>query len=444
MTPAIVLEPEVGFDAVAAALRGWDGGPADRHPWLGGEPISANWTRGGREVHYSANPAINLRVLSGSGAADIGAALPALDPERIRALARSDDLESALLGITAAGLCEDLGAAADLESLAGDPRPQVAAAAGLALARLGATVLQVGADRIAERRRRAPDRDPVFGLIGPPAARRQLIRELASTPLASRPRQLELVRAALHDDDWEVRWSAVLAAHDLRLPELLSDIRHCPRADRAHRLDREILEAVREAVGRRLAGSEPTLPGALRVLAILDGSQEPRDRAWALIGALRRPLPATEPQAAPEGFCTVPAVLHQLGDPDLPGAPPRAAVPARPIVIHRDVVPDVAAAGVPAALATLSARLRTPLRLPRAEELEMAVRGPDGRRHPWGNGRERRTAEIDSPWGLHRPLDGPEWVASDGGLLALGPALECCCGPLGTPPSAGLRPVLDR
>ena len=444
MTPAIVLEPEVGFDAVAAALRGWDGGPADRHPWLGGEPISASWTRDGREVHYSANPAINLRVLSGSGASEAAAALPALAPERMRALARSDDLESALLGITAAGLCEDFSAADDLEALAGDPRPQVAAAAGLALRRLGATVLQMGADRIAERRRRAPDRDPVFGLLGPPAARRQLIRELAATPPASRPRQLEVVRAALHDDDWEVRWSAVLAAYDLRLGELLADIRQCPRADRAHRVDREILEAVREAVGRRLAGCAPTLPGAVRVLAILDGAQEPHDRAWALIGALRRPLPATEPEPAPKGFCTVPAVLHHLGDPDVPGAPPRAVVPATPIVIHREVVPDLPAEGVPAALAELSAQLRMPLRLPLPDELEMAVRGPDGRRHPWGNGRARRTAEIESPWGLHGPLAGPEWVAREGTLLALGPAVECCCGPLAPAASAGLRAVLDR
>jgi hypothetical protein len=444
MTRSIVLEPDVGFDAVAAALGEWDGGPADRHGWLAGEPISANWTRGGREVHYSANPAINLRVLSGSGAADAAAALPALQPERIRALARSEDLESALLGITAAGLCEDLGATGDLEALAGDERPEVAAAASLALRRLGATVLQVGADRIAERRRRAPGRDPVFGLLGPPEARRQLIRELTAAPPATRARRLELVRAALHDDDWEVRWSAVLAAHDLRLAELLLDIRQCARADRAHRVDREILEALREAVGRRLAGSEPSLPGALRVLAILDGAREPYDRASALIGALRRPLPATEPGPAPEGFSTVPAVPHQLGDPEVPGAPPRTSVPARPIAIRRDVLPDVPAAGVPEALDALSARLGARLRLPSPDELEMAARGPDGRRHPWGNGRERRTAAVDSPWGLRRPLDGPEWVARDGELLALGPAHECCCGPLGRPASAALRPVLDR
>jgi hypothetical protein len=180
------------------------------------------------------------------------------------------------------------------------------------------------------------------------------------------------------------------------------------------------------------------------VLAILDGAPEPRDRAWALIGALRRPLPAVEPDAAPDGFCTVPAILHQLGDPDLPGAAPRTAVPARPIAICREVVPDVPAAGVPGALDELSARLGVPLRLPSADELEMAARGPDGRRHPWGNGRERRTAEIASPWGLRRPLDGPEWLARDGDLLALGPAHECCCGPLGRPASASLRAVLDR
>jgi hypothetical protein len=35
-------------------------------------------------------------------------------------------------------------------------------------------------------------------------------------------------------------------------------------------------------------------------------------------------------------------------------------------------------------------------------------------------------------------------VPRDGELLALGPAHECCCGPLGRPASAALRPVLDR
>jgi hypothetical protein len=126
----------------------------------------------------------------------------------------------------------------------------------------------------------------------------------------------------------------------------------------------------------------------------------------------------------------------------VPGAPPRAVVPASAIVIRRDAEKEVAPADVPKALGELSARLGVPLRAPRPDELEMAVRGPDGRRHPWGNGRERRAAEIDSPWGLRRPLATPEWVERDGELLALGPAVEGCCGPVRRAERAGLRPVL--
>lgn len=443
MSATFVLDPGVAFDAVAAALSGWTGGATDRRPWLAGEPIGASWRRDGREVHYSANPAIGLRVLSGSGAADAAAALPVLAPERVRALARSADLESALLGVTAAGLCGDLGAVEDLEALAEDPRPQVAAAATLALQRLGAGALEAGARRIAERRRRAPDRDPVLGIVGRPATRRQLVRQLAAEPPASRTRRVELVRAALHDDDWEVRWSGVLAAHDLDLPEVALDVRRCGRAAEAHRVDREMLEAVREGVGRRLTGGVPTLPGALRVLEILDGRDEPRDRAWMLVGALRRPLPLLDRGDAPDGFCAVPAVVHWLGDREVEAAPVRAAIPQAPFLIARDARAAVPEAEVPAALGALSAQLGVPLRLPRGDELEMAARGPDGRRHPWGNGRERRTSAVESPWGLRAPLDTPEWIERDGTLLALGPALECCCAPLRPLAVAALRPVLD-
>ena len=239
-----------------------------------------------------------------------------------------------------------------------------------------------------------------------------------------------------------MRWSGVVAAHDLELSELVAEIKRCAPAERAHRVDRQILEALREVVGCRLAGVEPQIPAAQSLRACLDGDPAARDRAAMLIGSLRRPLPETAAAAAPAGFCVVPAVLHWVGDPDVHANPLRAVAPAQAVAIAQDVHGLVPASDLPAALAALSAQLVLPLRLPTAVELEMAVRGPDGRRHPWGNGRERRSTEARSPWGLVQPLAAAEWVQRDGEPLALGPVAAGCSGPLHRPATAGLRPVV--
>ncbi len=95
----LVLAPGLGYDDVARALSDWDGGPTDHHPWLGGEPVSARWTRGQHEVRYSANPAIGLRVVEGSGLD--GIALPSMAAADALRLAGSAVEQEALLGATA-------------------------------------------------------------------------------------------------------------------------------------------------------------------------------------------------------------------------------------------------------------------------------------------------------------------------------------------------------
>lgn len=443
MTTTIVLEPSVRFDAVARHFESWKGGPTDRHTWLAHEPIGARWTYEGIDVLYSANPAIDLRVLSGTDVGTHVEGLPVLTSARARSLARSSELEEALLGITACGLYGDLAAVTDLTQLARDERPEIGAAAELALQRIGVASLACAADRISERRRQAPDQDPVFGLVGSPSMRRQLVRWLGSEPPADRRRSVELVRAALRDDDWEVRWSGVVVAYELELREVVLDVKRCRPADDAHREDRRILEALRDVVGWHLVGGESPLDGAEQLRACLAGEAEVRDRAFLLVTSLRRPLPVATVPPSPPGFCTVPAILHWVGDPEVPANPLRALVPRAPLSIAETVHGPVAREAVMEVIRDLSSSLRLTLRLPTVEELEVAVRGPDGRRYPWGNGRQRYASRARSPWGLRVPLASPEWVEHAGELLALGGADPTCAGPARAAEAAALRPVVD-
>jgi hypothetical protein len=444
MTASVVLDPDLRFEAVASRFADWEGGPTDRHAPIAGEPIGARWTRAGDEVVYSANPAIDLRVLSGDAVAAHVDRLPVLTPARARSLARSRDPASAVLGITASGLYGDLAAVEGLTTLARDERPEIRAAAELALDRIGVESLAVAVDRIAERRRRAPDQDPVLGVTGPPSLRRQLVRRLAAEPPADRGRRLELVTAALRDGDWEVRWSAVIAAHELGLHELAREVKRCAPADEAHRDDRLILEALRDVVGWRLVGGESTRPGAAHLRACHDGEAESRDRAFLLVTALRRPLPGVTVAGAPTGFRAVPALLHWLGDPEVPANPLRAVVPRSAFVISESTRSVAARADLWDGLRALSSALGLPLRLPTADELELAARGPDGRRYPWGNGRESAARRTCSPWGLQDPLAMPEWVEQEGEPLALGGADPSCAGPARPADAAALRPVIDE
>ena len=247
----------------------------------------------------------------------------------------------------------------------------------------------------------------------------------------------EILAAALADEDWEVRWSAVLGAHDHNVRDVLMAIRECPVGTRIDSHDRELLEVVRDVVGHRLAGTQSTHPGAALVSALLDGDASDDETAFLLLTALRDPV--TEGSPDDHGFVSVDPVPHWLGG---SGTPVRRSRPDGPFAIAVDPEPEVEHAAVDARLRELSARAGRPLVLPTADELEMATRGTDGRRYPWGNGRERNARHVRSPWGLRSPLATAEWVTLEGCVVAKPPASSGCGAEPREAATAAIRAVL--
>jgi hypothetical protein len=421
----LVLGPQVTYADVEDTLRDWSGGAADLTRELGGEPTLARWTRDGATLTYSANPAIGLRVLEGEGLASLADRLPALGVDDAIRLMRTGDAvaEDLLLGVTALGLLGDPAALPDLDRLVARDDPDLAAAARLATRRIGYAAMVAGSARVVERRRLAPAADPVLGLLRPVAVRRQVLRLFLADPPADRTRLLEVVRAGLVDADWEVAWSALLGAHDHHLHETLADLRACvPAPDRGVSL---VLDAVREVAGHRLAGTRSTLPGAERAAALLDDPAGLRDDAALLVISLREPVSEVD-DAVPgpsRGFIRVPREPHWLGRDDT-GV--RRVRPPTAYDVATHAIPDVPGPSVAATLRDLAHDHGRVVRLPTSDELEMATRGPDGRRFPWGNAREPGWRRARSAWGLAEPLRTLEWVDDGDGLRALPSARHGC------------------
>ncbi|WP_245604465.1 hypothetical protein [Nocardioides aequoreus] len=293
MTTPVVLAAHVGYDDVAEALDGWDG-PVDTVDGLDGPPVLARWTRDGAEVRWSSHPDLGLAVLEGSGVE----LLPPLARMRVGAAAadaRSGDLATALRGTTALGLLGDPAALPALDALRADPTtpPPVRGAADLAVTRLGELATAAAADRLAHLRAGHPERAPVLGLLRDPVARRQALRGFLARPSGGPQHHRSVVLAGLADDDWEVRWSAVLAAHDLVVDDVLLEVRRCPVGRGPCSRQHQVLEAVRDVVGQRLSRRRDPADDGPAALWLDEPDRAPAADAEAvlLVASLRSPVP---------------------------------------------------------------------------------------------------------------------------------------------------------
>lgn len=447
--------------ARAAEALGWTRDP-DRTAVDAVEPAFASWSLGfDGEMEYTRDGATGLAVLRvrGRDAAQsvpaLRRALPVLGIGDAADLLRSAEPDALRLGIRAAMEMRALPLLAALLPLRAHPDAGVAADAADAAAALLPAAGEAGIEWLREARASQPGKSILFPRMGDAGQRRQVVRWMMHDRGEANAHVLEVLRAALEDDDWEVRMSAVLAAVRLGARTLWLEVKRAALPETGREglsaWDRDVLRAARAAALDQLGGAAVPPEDAARgegkaalrahVARCVAGEPPARlDGIFLLLHALAAPVPPPEPppSAVPppliatetEGrdrlgdtgieLAWVPPVPHWLGD-----DPPRAVTHPTGFWIAVHPLRDGAAAallGLDAArerLAELSAAGPV-LSLPTPDEWEMAVRGPDARRYPWGNGAEEGMLGRPSPWGLASATGAaPQWTLSDDGAAIL-------------------------
>jgi hypothetical protein len=338
-------------------------------------------------------------------------------------------------------------------------------------------------------------------------ARRQAVRGLIQADQPDFQMTETLLRRCLVDDpDWEVRATAMLGVGRLRVRALGRLVRavELPQTSREglDPTDRRILRALRDAClgllrGQLVPPSQARAPGSREEMEahlltlVADAPTAWHDQTFLMVRALTCPMPSAEPLpaslpeaivATPGGYrlartaidlIWVPALPHWLGDhasadSRIREVRPRSGffIAAKPlpnsVCVSVLASPDTALAADPAdsfladyqtatsVCAALAAVEGASVALPTADEWEMAARGVDGRRFPWGQGLERDLLQKPSAWGALQMVGCvPQWTASpaDPGSMFVcgGPERLRCADRSGAPAQssrAAVRPVL--
>ncbi|HEX6042071.1 hypothetical protein [Longimicrobium sp.] len=443
--PTLVAHPGFTFGqmdhALAALGLAREPDAALTAPILPGEPELAAWRGDGGRIVYTFNPVVHLRVLAFHGPdaeglrRAVAERVPQLGIGTAEALLSAGDPRQVLLGLLAAGEMRAAPLLPRIGPLRRHPHEVVRKAAEDVFRRLGGERAEAGLAEIAARHAAHPDRSTLFPLAGDAHARRQVVRWLMHDRVDADPHVVGVLRAALADADWEVRMSAVLAAACLDAREVGLEVRRAMLPDTGREglsaWDRDVLRAARAAALDRLAGAAVPSAEAARgegkaalrahVARCVAGEPPARlDGIFLLLHALTAPVPPPEPpppslppaleptetegryRMADAGIelAWVPPVAHWLGDDPAhsPGAEPIRSV-THPIGFWIAVHPleEDARRTLDAWRDRLGA---LSLAVPTADEWEMAARGPDARRFPWGNGVEEEMTARESPWGI--------------------------------------------
>lgn len=453
----------------------WEMESASETSILPGEPELAVFVHRPDQtsIHYTFNPVVKFRVLqfrgpnAGAEYLRVAGNIPLLNAVDLRALLSSAEIKDVLLGLFAAEELAEISVIDQVSKLCAHADARIARSAIRVRDSLLAGALGQAADQLAKEQSLHPERLAWFEHLPQAELRRQVLRWLMQDSTVSDKSIDQTLRSALLDKDPEVRVTAVIAAARLGAKNAGHALRAAmiptSTSEGADPRDRFFYERLRQTTLHYLsleAGSANAMnPGKqAQFRKAIHGELQVCDDPTLLMHALTTPLQLVEaPLQLPEGIELrdgryflkrsglalrwVAPIPHWLGEnanpPSCIANPIRQARPKNGFFITEIPVtsvtvfwssepteppPDPDRKEASAFLCAhevathlcevFSALEATTLHLPSADQWEMAMRGPDGRRYSWGNCLRADGALLASPWGVKRgPANIFEWTS---------------------------------
>jgi sulfatase-modifying factor enzyme 1 len=463
----LIVDRELPFAELAARLsaEGWRRAedPTAPPPIIAGEPEIADFERADLRLHYHFEPATGMRELRVSGPrgedelAALASRLPTQGLERARELLRREDVESRLLALRMIEAMNDGVLLHEVAVATGDDNPTVSRQAAHTFVRLIAKPAAATLRTLGQWKEENPGKSVIFLLASSTKNKLQILRWLAHDRRESNEHIEAVLRTALEDPDWEVRVTAIVIASRLRATSLADDVARTrlpdDTADGINVDERRMLRTIQLYAVERLLGADvppaadspPNTKESMRAHLLRCLAGEPvshQEKAFSFITSMTTPLPDAWPVPVPlpagivgtdRGYrlessgidlCWVPPIDHWLGDelPRMQISNPIRNARSAGFFIAREPL-DSRPCSYDAAVEhcrILAARTGLHVRLPTADEWEMAARGIDGRRFPWGSNARSTERFGASPWGIIDAVGRVgEWTATTQGADAV-------------------------